>query len=72
MRAPSPASRRIDAEAFKLDFAITEPDAEDQPPLAHYVERHDFLRDLDRVEQRQQHVSEDKLHVAGVCCQAAE
>src|SRR6266481_2852989 len=60
---PADLVARIDAETFKLDFAIAEPDAEDQPALAHYVERRYFLRDLDRVEQGQQYDSENKLHV---------
>src|SRR6266851_2648273 len=69
---PADLVARVDAEPFKLDFAITESDAEDQPPLAHYVERRYFLRDLDWVEQGQQYDSEDKLHVAGVGCQPAQ
>src|SRR5216684_6167304 len=69
---PADLVPRVDAEAFKLDFAIAEPDAEDQPPLAHYVERRYFLRDLDRVEQRQQYDSENKLHIAGVCRKPAQ
>src|SRR5216683_4001337 len=69
---PADLVARIDAEPFKLDLAIAEPDAEDQPSLAHYVEGRYFLRDLDRVEQRQQYDSENKLHIAGVRCQAAQ
>src|SRR6266851_5266022 len=63
---PADLVARVDAEPFKFDFAITESDAEDQPPLAHYVERRYLLRDLDRVEQRQQNDSENKLHIARV------
>src|SRR5713101_8478779 len=69
---PADLVPRVDAEAFKLDFAIAEPDAEDQPALAHYVEGRYFLSDLDRVEQRQQHDSENKLHIAGVCRKPAQ
>ncbi len=69
---PADLVARVDAEPLELDFAITESDAEDQPPLAHYVERRYFLRDLDWVEQGQQYDSENKLHIAGVCRKPAQ
>ncbi len=54
------------AEAFVLDLAVADADAEHDAALRHDIEAGNVFGDLNRVEQRQQQYRQAEVHRAGV------